>query len=85
MDYTLKFPDQATAEEVLSAMTEQSAHAIDTIGVIYKPTGEAIENDGMTVNAVAPIDGWHVNVRGPEDTSLDPYVVEVTSPVRVWA
>lgn len=74
-DYTLKFPDEATAAEVLEPFIQ--THAIDTIGVIYKPTGEESEP--------VAIKGWHVNVRGPDAPELEPWVVEVKTPARVWA
>lgn len=82
-DYTLKFPDEATAAEVLEPFL--TTHAIDTIGVIYKPTGEMLLGEDGEYPAMAPQDGWHVNVRGPEAAELDAYVVEVKTPVRVWA
>ena len=82
-DYTLKFPDEATANEVLEPFIQ--THAIDTIGVIYKPTGEMLLGEDGEYPAMAPIEGWHVNVRGPEAPELEPYLVEVKTPARVWA
>lgn len=61
---------------------------IDVIGVIYKPTGETNEQDGMTGPVMAAIPGWHVNVRlvdGEDASSLQPYQVNPATPVRVWA
>jgi hypothetical protein len=61
---------------------------IDTIGVIYKPTGWTIQTDEGPVPEMAPIDGWHVNVRVLHNTDtsvLDPYVVTPVTPMRVWA
>ena len=60
---------------------------IDTIGVIYKPTGETTEQNGMTVPVMAPIPGWHVNVRladGEDASALQPYQVNPATPMRVW-
>ena len=60
---------------------------IDTIGTIYKPTGETETVDGMETPVMAPIDGWHVNVRlvGDEDASaLESYEVTPATPMRVW-
>lgn len=82
-DYTLKFPDEATANEVLEPFV--AIHAIDIIGVIYKPTGETLLGEDGEYPATAPIDGWHVNVRGPEAPALEEYYIEVTTPIRVWA
>lgn len=61
---------------------------IDTIGVIYKPMGETTEQDGMTVPVMAPIPGWHVNVRlvdGEDGSSLEPFAVTPKTPMRVWS
>lgn len=57
---------------------------IDTIGVIYKPTG----TDEEGIPLLEPIPGWHVNVRTLEDedgTPLEPFRVYPTKPRRVWA
>lgn len=85
-DYTLKFPDEATANEVLEPFL--TTHAIDVIGVIYKPTGEMLLGEDGEYPAMAPIDGWHVNVRLMDDediVSLEQYRVDVSTPVRLWA
>jgi hypothetical protein len=103
-DFYLAFPDQVTADAVLytthDATTDEDGNVtteayvtpnyanIDTIGIIYKPTGETMEQDGMTVPVMAPIDGWHVNVRvvGGEDAeALQAFEVTPTTPMRVWA
>lgn len=60
---------------------------IDTIGVIYKPTGETTEQDGMTVPVMEAIPGWHVNVRVMPDedaSALEPFKVQPTTPLRIW-
>ena len=84
IDYTLKFPDQATANEVLFEKfplkldedlnvveTYDVPHfpgmSIDTIGVIYKPTGEMLLGEDGEYPAMSPIVGWHVNLRVNED------------------
>lgn len=57
---------------------------IDTIGVIYKPTGET-DAEGNTVMASIP--GWHVNVRlapGEGAAALEPFAVTPATPMRVW-
>ena len=82
-DYTLKFPDEATATAVLEPFIQ--THAIDVIGVIYKPTGEMLLGEDGEYPAMAPQEGWYVNVRGPDASDLEPYIVVVKTPVRVWA
>ena len=97
-DYHLKFTDQAEADAVL--FTEQTNvqgdivetvkvpkyAAVDVIGVIYKPTGKMLQTDEGEVPEMAPVEGWHVNVRHTDEASeLDAYKVEVATPVRGWA
>jgi hypothetical protein len=97
-DTFLKFADEAEANEAL--FTEQTNvqddvvetvlvpkyAAIDVIGTIYKPTGEMIQTDEGEVPEMAPLDGWHVNVRHTaEAPELDAYKVAPKSPVRGWA
>lgn len=62
---------------------------IDTIGLIYKPTGNTITTDMGEQPEMAPLDGWHVNVRLKADqatpANLEQYKVAPANPVRVWA
>jgi len=100
-DLYLKFTDEAAATAVLytqeptawdkegnvTATELRQAYAnISTIGIIYKPTGKTTEQDGMAVPVMAPIEGWHVNVRvvGEDATALESFAVTPTFPVRVW-
>jgi hypothetical protein len=97
-DTFLKFADEAEANAAL--FTEQTNvqgdvvetvlvpkfAAVDVIGTIYKPTGEMIQTDEGEVPEMAPLDGWHVNVRHTaEAPELDAYKVAPKSPVRGWA
>lgn len=62
--------------------------SVDTVGVIYKPTGNTITTDMGEQPEMAVIEGWHVNVRLAADhlvPALDAYKVEPANPVRVWA
>lgn len=100
-DLYLAFTDEAAANAVLftqepTAFDEegnatafeprQSYANIDTIGVIYKPTGETLQGEDGPSPAMAPIEGWHVNVRlvGEDAAALEPFVVQPNLPVRVW-
>ena len=99
MDYFLKFQTEAAANQVL--FTEQTqvmgdvvetvkvsnfpGHAVDVIGTVYKPTGKLLTSEEGNFSEMAPVDGWHVNVRGEEDAVLAKYHVEVATPVRMWA
>ena len=96
MDYTLKFTSEAAANVVL--FTDQTQimgdvletvkvsnfpqHSVDIIGIIYKPTGKLLDGD---YPEMAPVEGWHANVRGPEDAALAEHHIIVNTPVRGWA
>ena len=62
---------------------------IDTVGTIYKPTGNTITTDMGEQPEMAPLEGWHVNVRLKADqatpANLEQYKVAPANPVRVWA
>lgn len=65
---------------------------MDIIGIVRKPTGNMTtyyfsEDEFCQASELAPVDGWHVNIRvTTEDTSeLDPFKVQVTNPVRRFA
>lgn len=62
---------------------------IDTIGLIYKPTGRSVKSSMGTFEPVmAPIEGWHVNIRlveGEDASALEQYTVQPVTPNRVWA
>jgi hypothetical protein len=68
--------------------TEVANYAnIDTVGIIYKPTGETTEQDGMDVPVMAALPGWHVNVRlneGEDAQALEAFAVAPRKPARVW-
>lgn len=96
-DLNLKFVDQAQADAVL--FTEQTHvqdnvvetfkrpryAAIDVIGTIYKPTGKMVKTAEGAVPAMAPVEGWHVNVRHTEEMpELKAWAVTPKTPSRVW-
>jgi hypothetical protein len=101
-DLYLSFPDEAAAKAVLYRIegaveaTEDTEAVegyevpnyanIDTIGIIYKPTGEMLQGEDGPYPEMAPIEGWHVNVRlvGEDAEALEPFVVQPNTPVRVW-
>jgi hypothetical protein len=103
MDKYLSFPDEAAAKAVLYRIegaveaTEDTEAVegyevpnyanIDTIGIIYEPTGETTEQDGMEVPVMAPVEGWHVNVRVVDEDAeaLQAFEVHPATPLRVWA
>lgn len=86
-DWHLKFTDADEATAVLFDGEQPRYTAIDQIGVIYKPTGKMLAVKGEEpVQEMAPIEGWHVNVRHAGVASeLDAYSVNPKTPVRAWA
>ena len=98
IDYHLKFTDQAEADAVLfDEQTNVQDDIVETvkvpkyaavyvIGVIYKPTGKMLQTEEGEVPEMAPVEGWHVNVRHTaEAPELDAYKVAPKAPVRGWA
>jgi hypothetical protein len=87
--YRIEGAVEADPEQGIEASegTEVANYAnIDTIGIIYKPTGEMLQGEDGPYPEMAPIEGWHVNVRlvGEDAAALAPFVVEPKTPVRVW-
>lgn len=100
-DFYLRFADQAEADSVLfdeqtnvqgdvvETVKVPKYAAVDVIGTIYKPTGKVLpapDGSGDAVDEMAPLPGWHVNVRHLGDApELDAYRVTPQNPVRGWA
>ena len=89
-DFYLRFADEAEANGVLFEGEGEERRAkyaaIDVIGTIYEPTGEMITTDEGEVPEMAPVDGWHINVRHKaEAPELDAYRVFPETPARGWA
>lgn len=76
IDLYLKFPDEATASEVL----EGYEGSVDIIGTLYN-----VDNTDPENTVVTELDGWHVNTRGPITLELEAFDVTPTTPRRVWA
>lgn len=98
MDYYLKFNDEAAMKAAFGTVETDTPYglnvvhplvqhmAVDIVGVIYQPTGETETHGDMTVPIMAPLPGWHVNLRGDElPQELEQYRVEPKNPLRVWA
>jgi hypothetical protein len=87
--YRIEGAVEADPEQGIEASegTEVANYAnIDTIGIIYKPTGEMLQGEDGPYPEMAPIEGWHVNVRlvGEDAAALEPFEVSPVTPVRVW-
>ena len=73
-------------------VTHSHDYAIDVVGVIYEPTGNMLTDDeGNEYPEMAPVDGWHVNMRLVGDAvretveALDTsHGITPNSPSRVW-
>jgi hypothetical protein len=86
-DLYLRFDSEAEATGALFDDDGAARYdmAIDIIGVIYEPTGVILQGPEGPYSEVAPVDGWHANTRGEVPAALAPFVIEVSTPVRVWA
>lgn len=96
-DIYLKFADEAecnaalfdeetvTQDDVVEIVKRPKYLAVDVIGTIYKPTGNMLTTDEGDVPEMAPLDGWHANVRETEEKpELDAWRVTPAAPVRMW-
>jgi len=88
-DFYLRFDTPADADAVLYEGEGDDRRAkyaaIDVLGTIWKPTGNALMTEEGEVFEHAPIDGWHVNVRhNAEAPELEAYRVFPATPQRMW-
>ena len=102
MDYYLKFNDEAAMKAAFGTVETDTPFgmdavhplvqrmAVDIVGALYEDTGKKqtveFNGDKLTVPVMAPLEGWHVNLRGdalPQE--LEQYRVEPKNPRRVWA
>lgn len=91
--------DPETGEEHVQLEGEPSLvqnthdYAMDIVGVIYKPTGVMLTDaEGNEYPEMAPLDGWHINIRLIGDKMREAveavdavYGVVPETPARVWA
>lgn len=86
IDMKLKSEDKSSMDAAL--LPWRDVCEVDEIGVIYQPTGEVtISSGGDEVDVMAPIAGWHVNVRTTNQdaaAALSRFEVTPVNPVRVW-
>jgi len=95
-DYVTNVDEEGVETSVADGDPYLVAHthdyAIDVVGTIYEPTGETLTDDeGVAYPEMAPVDGWHVNIRLVSDAmretveALDAsHGVTPNSPSRVW-
>jgi hypothetical protein len=84
-DYDLRFPDEATARELIGSTLGANRdaedgstflacftedYAMDLIGTIYN--NAIVDSDGVVITQPKAINGWHVNLRLLNDQEL-PY------------
>ena len=77
--------------DVVTYLSASPIASIDYVGIIFKPTGKILKDkEGLEYPEMKALDGYHVNLRLTElpetlPDALAPYIVEPTSPSRVWA
>ena len=93
-----KLFDEETGEPVMEndgdayLVMNSHNHSFDIVGVIHEPTGNMLTDDeGIEYPEMAPIDGWHVNLRIRGDYMRDDaeaidtdFGVEPATPHRTW-
>ena len=95
-DYVTNVDDEGVETQVADGdpYLVQFTHdyAIDVVGTIHEPTGVTLtDSEGMDYPEMAPVDGWHINIRLVGDAmretveALDAtHGVTPNSPSRVW-
>lgn len=90
-DTCLKFADLDECRAALYDGDKPKYAAIDIIGIFHQPTGRKIPvamvegQAAEMVDEMAPIVGWHANVRHTEPMpELDAWKITPTTPMRVW-
>lgn len=68
------------------ATFDAPGYLTDEIGLIFKETGTMLTDpdEGFEYPEIAPIPGWHINMRGDVPAAIQPFVVQVNSPYRIW-
>ena len=93
-----KLFDEETGEPIMEndgdayLVTGSADHAFDIVGLIHKATGNMLTDaDGMEYPEMAPVPGWHINLRirgdymRAEAEAIDAeYGVEPATPHRTW-
>ena len=93
-----KLFDEETGEPVMEndgdayLVMHSHNHSFDIVGLIHEPTGNMLTDaEGMEYPEMAPIPGWHVNLRIRGDYMRDEaeaidsqYGVTPTTPYRSW-
>ena len=90
--------DEETGEPVMEndgdpyLVMHSHNHSFDIVGLIYEPSGNMLTDaEGNEYPEMAPIDGWHVNLRIRGDYLRDEaeaidtdFGVEPATPHRTW-
>jgi hypothetical protein len=93
-----KLFDEETGEPIMEndgdayLVMHSHNHSFDIVGLIHEPTGNMLTDaDGIEYPEMAPIPGWHVNLRirgdymRTEAEAIDTqYGVEPKTPHRTW-
>ena len=95
-DYVTQVDDEGVETQLADGdpylVTHSHDYAIDVVGTIQEPTGTMLTDDeGNEYPEMAPVSGWHVNIRLVGDAmretveALDTtHGVTPNSPSRVW-
>jgi hypothetical protein len=77
---------QSDAVPAHYVITDAHKYALDVIGTIYKPTGKMLQSDEGEFPEMAPLPGYHANVRiVGEAPELEAYRVHPKQAARMWA
>lgn len=85
---TLALEAAGFTQDADSGALYHPAAALDVIGTIYQLTGDSMTVEGESVPVMAPVSGYHVNVRTTAEelaAALGALSTYPVTPVRVWA
>ena len=95
-DYVTNVDEEGVETQVADGdpylVTHSHDYAISVVGTLHEPTGTMLTDDeGNEYPEMAPIDGWHINIRLVGDAmretveALDEtHGVNPEQPMRVW-
>ena len=84
----LRFPNKEAFDAAVAPYTDAEGHCtiphIDVIGLIYE--GGEYDSEGNVIVAPVAIDGWHVNLPGPDvPEGWEQYVIPTpNTPHRIY-
>jgi hypothetical protein len=85
-DIYLTFQDEIEANSVLFTNNLSNYKNIDVLGIVYQRPPNPTPEDYVFIPYPAPNFGVNIRLLDGEDiTPLQPYIVNIVDPIRMWA